>query len=180
MESSTKRNFPEHIWAIAVASAVVVIWLLSWFLLRHEPERGTFGDMFGGTNALFSGLAFAGVIYAILLQKQELKLQRKELELTRQELSRSAEAQEKSVKELNEHAKILKLSAKLNSLNSLIAACNEDIKIYSTLVEEMKERLSGEAKQPYAEQEKLRGEVNIDRLRKERNGYLNQIRSFLE
>lgn len=37
-------------------------------------------------SALFSGLAFWGVIYAILLQKSELALQRRELELTRGEV----------------------------------------------------------------------------------------------
>lgn len=44
---------------------------------------GTFGDMFGSLNALFSGLAFVGVIIAILLQKNELELQREELQETR-------------------------------------------------------------------------------------------------
>ena len=43
--------------------------------------------MFGGVNALFSGLAFLGVILAILLQKRELALQRQELEQTRGELA---------------------------------------------------------------------------------------------
>jgi hypothetical protein len=42
--------------------------------------------MFGSVNALFSGLAFAGVIYAIFLQRRELFLQRQELEQTREEL----------------------------------------------------------------------------------------------
>lgn len=40
---------------------------------------GAFGDSFGYVNSLFSGLAFAGVIYAILLQRKELELQREEL-----------------------------------------------------------------------------------------------------
>lgn len=44
------------------------------------------GDSAGAVNGLFSALAFAGVIYAILLQKHELRLQRKELEMTRDEL----------------------------------------------------------------------------------------------
>ncbi len=43
--------------------------------------------MFGAVNALFSGLAFAGVIFAIFLQRHEIKLQRKELELQRKELA---------------------------------------------------------------------------------------------
>lgn len=42
--------------------------------------------MFGAMNTLFSGLAFAGIIFAITLQSQELELQRKELEQTRAEL----------------------------------------------------------------------------------------------
>lgn len=42
--------------------------------------------MFGAINALFSGLAFGGIVYTILLQREELSAQRQELELTRQEL----------------------------------------------------------------------------------------------
>ena len=37
--------------------------------------RGTFGDMFGAVNALFSALAFAGVLYALMLQRQDLRQQ---------------------------------------------------------------------------------------------------------
>lgn len=44
------------------------------------------GDSSGLANGLFSALAFAGVIYAILLQRRELRLQRAELEQTREEL----------------------------------------------------------------------------------------------
>lgn len=40
-----------------------------------SARRGEFGDMFGGLNALFSGLAFAGVVYALLLQRKDLQLQ---------------------------------------------------------------------------------------------------------
>ncbi len=76
-----------------VVTAVVVIglWGLNWYLLRENTDggtfgnRGTFGDMFGAINALFSGLAFAGIIFTILLQRNELELQREELRETRQE-----------------------------------------------------------------------------------------------
>lgn len=51
-----------------------------------DQKQGIFGDMFGASNALFTGLSFTGVIIAILLQRQELKLQRNELELTREEM----------------------------------------------------------------------------------------------
>ena len=42
-------------------------------------DRGTFGDMFGGLNTFFSGLAFAGIVYAILLQREDLIETRKEV-----------------------------------------------------------------------------------------------------
>ena len=69
-----------------VAGFVVLAWVLTWYFLKDQTDRGTFGDMFGSVNAMFSGLAFVGVIYAILLQSKELKLQRKELRFTRDEL----------------------------------------------------------------------------------------------
>ena len=49
-------------------------------------DSGILGDSSGAINALFSALAFAGVIFAIILQKKELGLQREELEQTREEL----------------------------------------------------------------------------------------------
>ena len=58
---------------------VLSIWILSIvliiFKLDNWSDRGTFGDLFGAVNALFSGLAFAGLIYTIVLQKQDLELQ---------------------------------------------------------------------------------------------------------
>ncbi len=70
--------------------AVFAIWLLSWILIDvfiADSDRGTFGDKFGAINALFSGLAFAGLIVTLLYQKEELKLQREELKETRNELN---------------------------------------------------------------------------------------------
>jgi hypothetical protein len=85
---------------IVVGVGVIVLLVLGGvavFLMGSTwTERGTIGDSFGMTNALFSGLAFAGVVYAILLQRQELALQREELQLTRQELSKSAAAQQQT------------------------------------------------------------------------------------
>lgn len=85
-----------------LAGMVVILWAGLAIIIHFGPvegtlqERGAFGDSFGAINALFAGLAFVGVVYAILLQREELRLQREELKLTRQELSRSASAQEAS------------------------------------------------------------------------------------
>lgn len=67
-------------------AGVVLAWGLVWVFLLPVADRGTIGDMFGVVNALFSGLAFAGIIFTVLLQSRELQLQRRELSLTRAEL----------------------------------------------------------------------------------------------
>jgi hypothetical protein len=71
--------------AIGIALVVVVAWLRFGGLSAERfteagkilpfPKylTGTFGDSFGVLTALFSGLAFAGLVYTILLQRIELK-----------------------------------------------------------------------------------------------------------
>lgn len=56
---------------------------LSYFITASE-KRGEFGDAFGAINAVFTGLAFAAVIYGIILQRKEIRLQQRELFETRQ------------------------------------------------------------------------------------------------
>lgn len=77
-------------WTFGIGSVIfmgVTLYFNYNYAVKLGIERqGLFGDMFGASNALFTGLSFVGVIIAILLQRQELKLQRKELELTRNEM----------------------------------------------------------------------------------------------
>lgn len=83
---------------------VVMLWFSSWLIITHyikDPtNQGTFGDTFGAVNALFSGLAFAGLIATLLYQKEELKLQREELQQTREELKGQREEFEEQNKTL--------------------------------------------------------------------------------
>ena len=83
---------------------VVVLWFSSWLIITHyikgPTNQGTFGDTFGAINALFSGLAFAGLIATLLYQKEELKLQREELQQTREELKGQREEFEEQNKTL--------------------------------------------------------------------------------
>lgn len=74
--------------AVGLGIAVAVLWVLNLVVVYCLPERGTFGDMFGAVNALFTGLAFAAVIYAILIQRHEVGL-------LKEELNRSKEIMEK-------------------------------------------------------------------------------------
>ena len=60
--------------AIWAGSGLIVYWLIpDW------PSGGQFGDLYGAVNSLFSGLAIAGVIYAIFLQRIQLNMQSKVL-----------------------------------------------------------------------------------------------------
>ncbi|MEC0248888.1 putative phage abortive infection protein [Paenibacillus chitinolyticus] len=67
---------------------IVIFWLVSGVVVYYAfgDKAGTVGDMFGGVNALFSGLAFAGLIYTIFLQRKELALQRSEISKSTKEL----------------------------------------------------------------------------------------------
>lgn len=87
---SKKGSSHNLILAFSLLFIVLGLWILSWIVIPRFlftwNDRGTFGDMFGAINSLFSGLAFAGLIYTIHLQLKELGLQRDELEQTRAEL----------------------------------------------------------------------------------------------
>lgn len=101
-------------WLLGLAIAVILVQLGLWYLLicsfgtETDPwaVRGQFGDMFGAVNTLFSGLAFAGVIFAIILQSRELSLQRKELALSRTVNKAAAKAQKEQANLLEKASKI--------------------------------------------------------------------------
>ncbi len=111
---------------------VFLLWLLIPILVNpfFENFLGTensalTGDSFGVVNSLFSGLAFAGIIVALILQMKELKLQRDDLALTRSELSKSARSQEKM-------SKMQKYSAQLSAYESLLNYYVKVIEHYNT------------------------------------------------
>ncbi|HQY44224.1 MAG TPA: putative phage abortive infection protein [Paracoccaceae bacterium] len=68
-----------------VAMLVFLVMYVNYVIMSGENEttRGTFGDMFGFSNALFSGLAFAGIFYAFWLQRSEIRISKDELERTK-------------------------------------------------------------------------------------------------
>ncbi len=77
------------IWALIIIILYGAFWGAVFYLESDWTIRGQFGDMFGAINALFSGIALAGIIFAIYLQSQELAAQREELRLTREEMKLS-------------------------------------------------------------------------------------------
>ena len=120
----------------------MIAWLIFGFIaLLGAKDLGEFGDFLGSLNTLFSGLAFVGLVVAILLQREdlrkqttalnlqreELKLQREELAATRQVLDKQHEEMKQSAKAHRDQAKHLKLSARLNMLSTLYEAYNSEV-----------------------------------------------------
>lgn len=120
---SSETN-PIKIPAIIIAIVLALWGLLGWIASGQE-EPGPFGDMFGFSNSLFSGLAFAGIIYTIYLQRQELRLQREELRLQRDELKKSVEAQQDSAVALDKQVKLAAVAAKINALSTLLGEAQQ-------------------------------------------------------
>ena len=87
---------------------VVTLWLwIPEYLttdLKTVAEKGVYGDSYGSVTSLFTGLAFAGLLFTIFLQQREIKLQREdfltqleEMKLSRQESNRQTDIHEKRV-----------------------------------------------------------------------------------
>lgn len=77
-----KKKIKLHNVATFFLLTVVIIYFIFTLYLYLFVEdwgvSGTFGDSFGVLNALFSGLALAGVIYTLNLQVRTFELQRKD------------------------------------------------------------------------------------------------------
>lgn len=116
---------------IKLIVSVIVLWAFSgWmiiFFLDEWADRGTFGDLFGAVNALFSGLAFAALLYTIVLQRDEIRQNREEIVLNRKELSKAAKLQQKAQQVLIQQVEQTHLSAKMNAMRTLVDYYNNQI-----------------------------------------------------
>lgn len=101
----------------------IILWLINGVLLNGLPleYRGVIGDMFGASNALFSGLALAAVAYSLWLQRKELELQRKVTMVNVMELRNSVKAQEGAAEAQKEQVEAMREQTKATySQNALI------------------------------------------------------------
>lgn len=71
----------QKIFVLSASIVILTCVLYSVLMFRLSPggmdKRGQFGDMFGFVGALFSGLAFAGLIVTMLQQREDIKIQKK-------------------------------------------------------------------------------------------------------
>lgn len=84
MEDPENKKIPRTLVVVSVGSLIVALYAGYWLFLFFGFDAadtngnlvgvrsGTFGDAFGVLNALFSGLAFFGLITTLLLQRKDI------------------------------------------------------------------------------------------------------------
>ena len=119
--------FYHHIPLLFVIVAVLFLANALFTLLYFGKwnSGGEFGDQFGAVNALFSGLAFAGLIITILLQRRDLRLQRKDLKMQRKELQVTNKQLEGQKEQLEEQNKTLKVQRFENTFFKMLSQFQE-------------------------------------------------------
>ncbi len=114
---------------ICIALGAILIHVIYGFVIfqtiKSETGRGTFGDMFGAINALFTGITLAGLIYTIYQQQKDMKT-------SREETKRSIAAQENAAEALKRQAELLHRTATLNAYSIMINS-------YNHLIQELKD-----------------------------------------
>lgn len=109
-------------------TALIIFTILLWFLsgvgimffLDDWSDRGTFGDLFGAVNALFSGLAFAGLLFSLIENRKQISSQQEELLINRKELLKARKIQEKTEKAIEAQVTQIQNTARLSGLNTLV------------------------------------------------------------
>lgn len=125
-EADEKSGEP-WVWGLVVVGGalIVALWLGAKWLHGLVPTDSTEASArleaaYAALETLFSGLAFLGVIAAVLFQREELKLQRQELRETRAELKRTADEQKRAADQLNRQVEVMARTARIQALSALM------------------------------------------------------------
>ena len=186
-EENSSRKYSK--WFGTIALSVLLFCVGYGFVLSGCEERGTFGDMFGAVGALFSGLAFAGVIVTMLQQSETLKLQRKDLrnqteaiELQRQEIANTN-------KELQEQNKTIRLQRFENTFFNMLEMQQEILKSVTVFRDYLHRSYTNGEKEELRNRDELHGHSAISKLwedflfarknDKERTNAIHHFESYL-
>lgn len=93
---------------LGIVAASIVYGAIVYWIAGCVGKAGTFGDMFGGFNALFAAISSVGVVLALFAQQEQLLLQREELAQQREELKLQREEMAGSRQELQNQALLQK------------------------------------------------------------------------
>jgi uncharacterized membrane protein YgaE (UPF0421/DUF939 family) len=128
-----QRNALLFYWAIFIIILIFIVfaWVNINSLLNYVYPSLIFDNYsspFFALNTLFSGLAFAVLIFTLLLQIRNLKIQQKKIFEQKNELDESIKRQEKIIEEMSKQSTQLEfqriqmeLTTKLNAYNNLVS-----------------------------------------------------------
>jgi len=109
---------------VSVFIIVTAVWFVSFnvisYLFGKPNDAGSTGDLFGAVGALFSGWAFVGILWAILLQRKSLQIQHNDLMASLKEMKQAREAHEESVETLRKQVEITRIQTRVEILKTLI------------------------------------------------------------
>lgn len=151
-----KEKIREIVIVIGSGLLIFATWWGSgfWINANINPDyRGIVGDMFGAVNALFSGLAFAGLIYTITVQRKELSLQREAIQMQTKELEAQHIETARSADQLQMQQELMNYQLILSTVNDLIKLKNEAVIRVNI---ELKEELMNYQKQRQEKRDNMR------------------------
>lgn len=140
------KNRTKNAWKISFSIAVGIptIYILlilykTWPISEFTMERsGQFGDSFGIVTSLLSGLAFAGLIWSIFLQREDLAYQRESLDITHQENARQTDELRNQKKQFEKQNIQIKIQSFENVFFKMLSFHNQIVNSLD-LAEERKE-----------------------------------------
>ena len=99
------------VWGPILFGAVTYAWICLGEYAQEElgfslKDAALLGDSYNYANTLFSGLAFAGVILALILHTRELEMQREEIDDTQEIMERAAKSHQESQEALKETTRL--------------------------------------------------------------------------
>ena len=87
-QKKDKKEQREFSWLFVVTiSFIFMTWMIAIYLTLQSPDNESI--FFDAIVALFTGVAFTGVIYSLHLQREDLQLNREELKINREEIARN-------------------------------------------------------------------------------------------
>ena len=116
---------------IAAVAAVVLIQALTFagisYFISDWGHRGQFGDLFGVTNSLFSGLASAGLVYTIFLQHRQIRDHAIDSSRAEREFQENSGLTRSSLECSEQQLKLADQSHRLNTVTNLLEYYSREI-----------------------------------------------------
>lgn len=154
--NSPKKDIglPRWVWG-----GIIAAWLinLSLYFILGGNNSGVFGDQFGAINSLFSGLAFAGLIYSILQQRETLIQQKYSIDMQRNELELQRKDLQLQTQEFQEQNKTLKIQRFENTFFNMLD-------LHQKIVEGLEYRYDSAFQQLFSSSDNFRGREVFKRL----------------